>query len=87
MSTYQISYSKAAIKDLEYFSSKDKRIIEKIENIILELTTDPFHGIGKPEPLRFNLSGCCSRRITLEHRLVYKVENNLITILSCRHHY
>lgn len=59
----------------------------KIFELIEGLLTEPFTGKGKPEPLRYNLSGFWSRRITQEHRLVYEVTNEFIRVVSCRYHY
>jgi toxin YoeB len=62
--------------------------VQRIERLIEAVLTDPFSGIGKPEPLRHvQLKGCWSRRITKEHRLVYSVERGVITFLQCRYHY
>lgn len=61
--------------------------LEKINDLIRDIRRDPYRGIGKPEPLKENLSGWWSRRITKEHRLVYKVENGAILIAQCRFHY
>ncbi|WP_084260288.1 Txe/YoeB family addiction module toxin [Thiothrix lacustris] len=55
--------------------------------LIKDIQRDPFDGIGKPEPLRHNLSGCWSRRITETHRIVYTVQNGEVVILQCRFHY
>mgnify|MGYP006201247565 CR=1 FL=1 len=57
-----------------------------IEGEVIDIEKNPFKGIGKPEPLKYQLSGLWSRRINLEHRLVYKVENSSIIILQCRYH-
>jgi toxin YoeB len=61
--------------------------IKKIEKLVDAILETPFEGIGKPEPLKHNLSGCWSRRIDKEHRLVYEVTENLITVLSMKGHY
>lgn len=70
---------------------EDMRVLEKLNGLIEECRRDPFRGTGKPEPLRKNLSGWWSRRITGEHRLVYRVrgtgETQAIEVLSCRYHY
>ena len=78
---------------LEYLAWKreDVRVLEKLNTLIEECRRDPFRGTGKPEPLRQNLTGWWSRRITGEHRLVYRVrgsgEAQAIEVLSCRYHY
>lgn len=65
----------------------DKNIVKRINDLIKECLRNPFEGKGKPELLRSNLSGYWSRRITDEHRLIYKVENGIVTIVKCRYHY
>ena len=65
----------------------DKRILRRVNRLIEEIKRDPKTGIGKPERLREDLSGCSSRRIDGEHRLVYRVCRGTLTILSCRYHY
>ena len=73
----------------EYLSwqSTDKKVLKKINSLIKDIKRDPFEGIGKPEPLKYELQGCWSRRVTDEHRLVYEVENDAIYIVSCKYHY
>lgn len=70
---------------------EDVRVLEKLNGVIEECRRDPFRGTGKPEPLRRNLTGWWSRRITGEHRLVYRMrgsgEAQAIEVLSCRYHY
>jgi toxin YoeB len=61
--------------------------MKKINTLIKEIERTPFEGSGKPEPLKHNLSGWWSRRINLEHRLVYKIENDTVIISQCRFHY
>lgn len=65
----------------------DRSIIKRINQLIKDITRNPFDGIGKPEALRGNLSGFWSRRITDEHRMVYAVEENTVIIISCKGHY
>ena len=65
----------------------DPKLYERLVRPISETAREPFTGIGKPEPLRHQLKSCWSRRINEEHRLVYRVTNEAITILSCRDHY
>ena len=69
------------------WETSDKKIFRKIAELVAESRRTPFKGKGKPEPLKGNLKGCWSRRITQEHRLVYKVEDELIIVVSCRFHY
>lgn len=69
------------------WSKEDKKILKRINELIKDIDRNGNEGIGKPEALRFNLSGFWSRRINHEHRLIYKIENNTIIIISCRGHY
>ena len=77
----------SAWNDYLHWQKSDKKIHQKINELIKSCDRTPFSGIGKPEPLKGNLSGYWSRRINKEHRLVYKVENEIITIIQCRFHY
>lgn len=70
-----------------YWQETDKKVLRKINSLIKEVERSPFQGAGKPEPLKYNLAGWWSRRVDLEHRLVYRVENDSIYILQCRYHY
>src|ERR1700759_4670393 len=67
--------------------SGNKKVIEKINSLLKDIQLTPYQGIGKPEPLKHNLSGYWSRRITGDHRLVYKVESDTITVIQLRFHY
>lgn len=73
--------------DYLYWQQTDKKILKKLNRLLSEVTRTPFVGIGKPEPLRGDMSGSWSRRIDDEHRLVYLVTDKEIRIISCRHHY
>lgn len=83
----KIIFMDDAWEDYLYWQQVDKAMLRKINALIKEITRTPFHGTGKPEALRENLSGFWSRRINQEHRLVYKVENSAVFILQCRYHY
>nr|NJM02463.1 Txe/YoeB family addiction module toxin [Desulfobacula sp.] len=83
----KILFTQEAWKDFEWFQSKDKRLAKRIKQLLHDILCDPENGIGKPERLKFQLSGCWSRRVNKEHRLVYKIENETITVISCRYHY
>lgn len=83
----KIIFLTAAWEDYLYWQGTDKSMLRKINSLIKEIERIPFEGSGKPEPLKHNLAGWWSRRITLEHRLVYKIENEAIVILQCRYHY
>ena len=84
---YQITIENQALKDINFFKKHDKVIVKKIQNLLSEISKNPFTGSGKPEALKFELSGYWSRRITIEHRLVYKVLKKEILVISCRYHY
>ena len=70
-----------------YWQGQDKKTLKRINLLIDAARRDPFEGIGKPEPLKGDLTGWWSRRITLEHRLVYRVEKGAIYVLQARYHY
>ena len=76
-----------AIQDLTYWVKVDRKKAQKILALVEEIVRTPFNGTGKPEPLKHSLTGCWSRRIDQEHRLVYTVDHDKIRILSCRFHY
>ena len=82
-----IVFTGKAYTDFIEWSKTDRKIFEKISILIEETSRTPFKGKGKPEPLRHQLKGCWSRRITEEHRLVYKVNENEVQIISCKYHY
>ena len=73
--------------DYVFWQENDKRFIKRINELIKEIERTPFTGIGKPEPLKHHLSGYWSRRINEAHRLIYRVEEDRMIILSCRYHY
>lgn len=66
---------------------EDKKTFKKIESLIKDIQRNPFKGLGKPEPLKHELSGFWSRRISDEHRLVYKIEKDIVYIVACKYHY
>lgn len=76
-----------AWEDYQYWLQTDKATLKRINLLIKECTRTPYSGIGKPEPLKFDLTGTWSRRINQEHRLVYKVEDDNLIIIQCRYHY
>ncbi len=83
----RLIWSEKSWEDYLYWQSHDKKILKKINSLIKDIKREPFDGLGKPEPLRYELAGCWSRRITDEHRIVYEVEDQNINIVSCRFHY
>lgn len=80
-------FTPEAWEDYRYWQKTDKRITKRIHELIKDIKRSPLDGIGKPEALRHNLSGCWSRRITEEHRMVYKVMDDAIAFLQMRYHY
>jgi toxin YoeB len=82
-----LSFSDDAWEDYLYWQQYDKKILKRINRLIKEIQRTPFEGIGDPEPLKYNWSGYWSRRISIEHRLVYKVADRAILIAQCRYHY
>ncbi len=83
----KLVFSEHAWDDYLYWQQTDKKILKRINLLVTETKRNPFEGIGKPEPLQHALSGCWSRRITEEHRFVYKVAEDAIWILQLRYHY
>ena len=73
--------------DFQYWLATDRKMARRIVRLINEIQRDPFDGIGKPEPLKGDLSGYWSRRIDDEHRLVYRADNDEVKILKARYHY
>lgn len=82
-----IAFSSKAWEDYLFWQETDKKILKRIHLLIRDIQRSPYEGIGKPEALKFNLSGCWSRRITEEHRIVYSFSQNALTILQLRYHY
>lgn len=82
-----IFQNKDAFDTFNEWSKTDKKIAKRLLNLIKDIQRNPFEGIGKPEPLKHHLSGYWSRRINKEHRIVYRVENDTIIIVSCKYHY
>lgn len=76
-----------AWEDYLYWQTQDRKALKRINLIIKDIQRTPFEGIGKPEPLKENLSGLWSRRIDETNRIVYFVENETVYIISCRNHY
>ncbi len=82
-----LSWTKESWADYVYWQGQDRKTLKRINKLIEDTKRSPFIGIGKPEPLKENLSGFWSRRIDDTNRLVYAVDNNKLTIISCRYHY
>jgi toxin YoeB len=83
----KITFSQNSWEDYTSWQSEDKKVLKKINTIIKDIQRNPYIGMGKPEPLKYDLAGLWSRRIDREHRIVYKVINDELLIYSCRYHY
>ena len=80
-------WSDISWNDYLYWQKQNKKLLKKINDLIKDIERTPFEGLGKPEPLKNNLSGWWSRRIDDTHRIVYRVENGNLEIAQCREHY
>ena len=75
------------LEDLMYWVKTDRKAALRVLELVAAVVQDPFSGIGKPEPLKFEFAGCWSRRLTQEHRLVYEVSKVQVRFLQARYHY
>ena len=82
-----LTFTPTAWEDYEWFVQHDRKLIKRINQLIQEILRSPFEGIGKPEPLKGDLSGYWSRRINDEHRLVYAARDDGVIVIACRYHY
>lgn len=80
-------FSDQAWEDYQYWVDHDRKILRKISALLRDIERNGHTGLGKPEPLRHDLEGFWSRRITQEHRLIYSIENDELLIAKCRMHY
>jgi len=80
-------WSDTSWDDYLYWQKQNKKLLKKINDLIKDIERKPFEGLGKPEPLKNNLSGWWSRRIDDTHRIVYRIENGNLEIAQCRDHY
>lgn len=85
--TRLLAWTDDAWSDYLYWQGQDKKTLKRINKLITDTKRSPFEGIGKPEPLKENLSGFWSRRVDESNRLVYAVNDRHITVISCRYHY
>ncbi len=83
----KLAFDNSAWQDLQWWLANDRAIAKRIIKLLEAILREPYEGIGKPERLRGFDTEVLSRRITLEHRLVYSVEADLITVVACRYHY
>lgn len=82
-----ISFREQAWRDYLYWQETDKQILRRINTLIKDIQRNPYSGIGKPEPLKYEFAGFWSRRINDEHRLVYTFIESELVIIQCRYHY
>ena len=85
--TSKLQWDSQGWEDYLYWQKTDKKILSRINLLIKGIQRNQFEGIGEPEPLKHHWSGFWSRRINLEHRLIYTVENDVLMIAQCRYHY
>ncbi len=83
----KLIFGEQSWSDYVYWQVTDKKILKKINMLLQDIKRNPFDGLGKPEPLKYEMAGTWSRRITQEHRLVYEVFEESILVVSCRYHY
>jgi len=83
----KIVFLSSSWEDYLYWQNTDKAMLKKVNAMIKGIERTPFEGTGKPEALKHNLAGWWSRRMNLEHRLVYKIDKGSIVVLQCRYHY
>jgi toxin YoeB len=83
----KLAFTDAAWEDYLWFQQNQPQLLKRVNDLIKDAKRSPFKGIGKPEPLKRDLRGCWSRRITDEHRLVYQIERDTLLIIACRYHY
>lgn len=82
-----LAWTKEGWSNYAYWQTQDKKILKRINKLVLDMQRSPFDGLGKPEPLKENLARFWSRRIDDTNRLVYAVDEDQITILACLYHY
>lgn len=83
----EFKFSSDAWRDYVYWQTQDKKILRRINELLRDIERGGYEGIGKPEPLKENLTGFWSRRIDERHRLVYRITGNVCEIVQCRGHY
>ncbi len=83
----KIKFEPKADKHIAYWKKHDEKTLRKIASLLVDIQRSPYSGLGKPEPLKHEYTGWWSRRIDREHRLIYRVDNGSVIVLSCRYHY
>ncbi len=82
-----LTFTPSGWDDYQWFVQHDRKLLKRINQLIQDILRTPFEGIGKPEPLKGDLSGYWSRRVSDEHRLVYTVKSDDVIVIACRYHY
>lgn len=82
-----LSWAETAWEDYQYWQDTDKKVLKRVNSLIKDSMRHPEYGMGNPEPLKHKWSGYWSRRINQEHRLIYKVTNDVLFVAQCRYHY
>ena len=83
----KITFTESAWEDYLWLQQNNRPLVKRVNQLVKDITRSPFDGIGKPEPLKGNLSGKWSRRINHEHRLVYEMNGEVLILIACRYHY
>ena len=83
----KVAFSEDAWEDYLYWQNNEPKSLAKLNSLIKDCTRNPFAGLGKPEPLKANWAGFWSRRISGEHRMIYRIKDNTLEIAQCRYHY
>jgi len=83
----RITWTQVSWEDCQYWQGQDRKTLKRINSLIQDCLREPFDGIGKPEPLKENLSGFWSRRIDETNRLVYRIDGDDLVVIACRYHY
>jgi toxin YoeB len=87
MNKIKLIFHPNAWEDYLFWQQQDKKMLKRLNQLIKDVLRSPYEGIGKPEPLKYELTGCWSRRIDQEHRLIYRFEKDELHLLNCRYHY
>lgn len=87
MNKVKLIFHPNAWEDYLFWQQNDKQMLKRLNQLIKDVLRCPYEGIGKPEPLKYELAGCWSRRIDQEHRLIYRLEKDELHLLNCRYHY
>jgi toxin YoeB len=83
----KVTFTESAWEDYLWLQQNNRPLVKRVNQLVKDVTRSPFEGIGKPEPLKGDLSGKWSRRINQEHRLVYEIKGDALILIACRYHY